>query len=198
MIKPYLAIPLIGALLAGCATTSTAPVSNAAVAPYQQALALTGVMSANYSRDGTPGSVTVDFDWKQSAERTDIELSTRLSGTVAKIAVTPTEAVLIEGKDKPPHRADNIDALSAQALGWPMPVAGLREWLQGHATDAQGRRFTASPANNTVTTQDGWQLSFVSWQDGSNPPKPKRIDAERAASGPVTDITIRVVIRESN
>ncbi|MGB9992203.1 outer membrane lipoprotein LolB [Pseudoduganella rhizocola] len=197
MIKRHLAlIPFTAALLAGCAATgsSNGPVSTAPVAAYSEALSLSGKMSATYTRDGTPGSVTVNFEWRQTASRTDIELSTPLGSTVAKIAVTPEEAVLSEGDNKPPRRAASIDELSAQALGWPLPVSGLREWLQGHAIDAKGQRFTASAAHSTVTTQDGWQLSFVSWQPDSNPPRPRRIDAERAASGPVSDITIRVVI----
>jgi len=196
MIKRHPALlPFTAALLAGCATTgsSTAPVSTAAVAPYSEALSLSGKMSATYTRDGTPGSVTVNFEWRQTADRTDIELSS-LGSTVAKIAVTPDEAVLSEGDNKPPRRAASIDELSAQALGWPLPVSGLREWLQGHAIDSKGQRFTASAANSTVTTWDGWQLSFVTWQPDSNPPRPRRIDAERATSGPVSDITIRVVI----
>jgi outer membrane lipoprotein LolB len=187
----------LGALLSGCASTGGGTQSTAAVAPYREALTLSGRMSANYTRDGAPGSVTVKFDWRQTAQRTDITLYDPLGSTIATIAVTEKEAVLVQN-GKTPRSADSIDALTAQTLGWPLPVAGLREWLQGYATAENGQRFTASAANSSVTTRDGWQLSFVSWQEGSDPPRPKRIDLERAASGPVTDITIRIALDAAN
>ncbi|UGQ46786.1 lipoprotein insertase outer membrane protein LolB [Massilia endophytica] len=198
MLKPAIAIlSLSGALLAGCASTGGGTSSTAAVAPYREALTLSGRMSASYTRDGTPGSVTVKFDWRQTPQRTDITLYDPLGSTIATIAVTQNEAVLIQN-GKEPRSADSIDALTAQTFGWPLPVSGLREWLQGHATAENGQRFTASAANSSVTTRDGWQLNFVSWQENSDPPKPKRIDLERAASGPVTDITIRIALDAAN
>ncbi len=80
--------------------------------------------------------------------------------------------------------------MSAQALGWPLPVSGLRDWLQGHAVGADGSRFRASPQHNSVTTRDGWRVNFVSWQDeAALLPQPKRIDAERGGQ-----VAIRIVI----
>jgi outer membrane lipoprotein LolB len=92
--------------------------------------------------------------------------------------------------------AKDIDALSAQALGWPLPVSGLRDWLQGYATDAQGKRFAASPAHDSVVTKDGWRLHYVTWQDqpagAVAAPLPLRIDASRGsmANGDALDIHV--------
>ena len=79
--------------------------------------------------------------------------------------------------------------------GWSLPVSGLRDWLQGYATGADGKRFVATPANNTVTTNDGWRLRFVSWQDeNAARPVPKLIHAERSASATVDELAIRIII----
>ncbi|HAT29289.1 MAG TPA: outer membrane lipoprotein LolB, partial [Janthinobacterium sp.] len=92
------------------------------------------------------------------------------------------------------------DTLSAQALGWSLPVSGLRDWLQGYAAGADGRRFVASPLRDTVTTSDGWRLRYVSWQESGQDktaqahPQPKRIDAERAAGPHANAVAIRIVI----
>ena len=171
-------------LLGGCAGLGGAPragavppAAGAAVAPYRDTLELAGKLSVTYSRDGKQDSSHVRFTWEQSPERTDVTITAPpLNQTVATISVTPQEAVLTES-GKPPRRAPDIGALSAQTLGWTMPVAGLREWLQGYATTAGGRRFVASPAANTVTTADGWRITYVTWQDGAPgaPPQPKRI-----------------------
>jgi outer membrane lipoprotein LolB len=74
-------------------------------------------------------------------------------------------------------------------------VSGLKDWLQGYATSTDGKRFAASPANNSVSTADGWRLRFVSWQDESAVhPVPRRIDAERSATATSDELAIRIVV----
>jgi len=124
-----------------------------------------------------------------------------LGQTVAAINVTPGSATLTQAGQEPRTAAD-IDSLTQQTLGWPLPVSGLRDWLQGYAVDAQGQRFRASPASNSVTTKDGWRLRFVDWQAaggsdaaaGAAAPVPRLIQAERAASGDIQDLAIRIVV----
>ena len=86
-------------------------------------------------------------------------------------------------------------ALTAQALGWPLPVSGLRDWLQGYATAQDGTRFVASPSHSEVTTRDGWRLRYVSWQDGAaTRVQPKRIDVSRPATLQQEAMEIRIVL----
>jgi outer membrane lipoprotein LolB len=181
------------AVLAGCATAPSTPPSTATVAPYADTVQFDGRLSVNYLRSGKQESISGKFAWRQSAARTDVTLASPLGQTIATIAVTPGEATLKEGNN-PPRSAADVDTLSAQVLGWPLPVSGLRDWLQGYAVGADGRRVAASPAQPKVTTRDGWELEFVSWQEGATPPKPRRIDARRGAGGDVESIDIRIVI----
>jgi len=126
-----------------------------------------------------------------------------LGQTVAAINVTPGSATLTQAGQEPRTAAD-IDSLTQQTLGWPLPVSGLRDWLQGYAVDAQGQRFRASPASNSVTTKDGWRLRFIDWQaagagdaavgSAAAAPVPRLIQAERAASGDIQDLAIRIVV----
>ena len=176
-------------LLSACATTG--PASRATVGAYRDAIDLSGRLLVNFEKDGKPDTISVKFTWTQSPAAVDASLLSPTGQTVAKINVTPQAATLTEG-GKPPRVARDIDSLTAQALGWPLPVSGMRDWLQGYATAAGGQRFAASPANNTVTTADGWTLTFVSWQDDqAAQPVPKRIDAHRAASG---ELALRIVL----
>ena len=181
------------AALAGCAT-STANLSTATVGDYRDTIDLMGKLSVNYQKDGRQESITGNFNWEQRPGAIDVALISPLGQTVATINVTPTSATLVQGGQEP-RTADDIDSLTQQTLGWPLPVSGLRDWLQGYALDAQGQRFRASPANNSVTTKDGWRLRFVEWQDPAAPqPVPRLIQAERAASGDITDLAIRIVV----
>jgi outer membrane lipoprotein LolB len=197
-----LGVPLmLAALVAGCASTGPAPPPSAvAVGPYRDSVGLSGRLAANYEKDGKGESVSsVKFVWKQTPANTDITLYSPLGQTVAVINVTPREATLKEG-DKPARRAADIDTLSAQTLGWSLPVSGLRDWLQGYATAADGSRYAASPLHDSVTTRDGWRLHYVSWQDGAAgaPAQPKRIDAERDATVYAAAVSIRIVLDEQD
>ncbi len=181
------------AALGGCATTS-APRSSAAVAPYRDSVELAGRIAINYSRDGKQESLSGKFTWQQSKANTDVSLISPTGQTVAVINVTPSSATLKQGGKE--RTAPDLDSLTAQTLGWTLPVSGLRDWLQGYAVARDGSRFVATPANDTVITRDGWKLDYVSWQDETAAvPQPKRIDVTRIALGQaVDDMAIRIVI----
>jgi outer membrane lipoprotein LolB len=178
------------AVLAGCASV---PAGTALPLPaYREVAELAGRLSVTYRKDGAPESLSGKFTWQQQPGKIDVGLFSPLGQTMAKITVTPSQATLTQA-DQAPRTAASIDALTAQALGWQLPVAGLKDWLQGYATDAQGQRFSAAQAKDTVVTNDGWKLRFVSWRpDGT----PKRIDAERLAAAQVDELAIRIVVDE--
>lgn len=194
MIRPLL-IALAVSSLAGCAVAPSAPRSTAVVAPYRDEVELAGRIAINYSRDGKKESLNPSFTWAQTKSDIDVTLILPTGQTAAVIRVTPTSATLTES-GKPPRSAPDLDTLTKQTLGWTLPVSGLRDWLQGYATDRDGKRFVASPANDSVITRDGWKLDYVSWQDDKAAvPQPKRIDATRIVLGEaVDDMEIRVVI----
>lgn len=185
-------------LITGCATTGTPSSSRSMVAPYQETISLEGQLLVNYDREGKRETLSGKFAWNQKPGLIDVALMSPLGQTIATIAVTPQSATLTQSNGQSRSAAD-IDTLTAQTLGWSLPVNGLRDWMQGHATVAGGQGFAASPANNTVTTADGWRLVFVSWQDESAArPVPKRIDATRAASGTTGELALRIVVQQRN
>ncbi len=180
----------LAALLAGCATVAP---SQAPVAAYRDSIELVGRLAVNYHKDDKPEALSGKFSWSQTPAVLNISLASPLGQTVAKIVVTAQGATLTEANGATRVAAD-IDALTRAALGWPLPVAGLRDWLQGYATAADGTRFAATPASNSVVTADGWRLTFVSWQDPSAAQSaPKRIDAVRVTPE-AGELSIRIVI----
>jgi outer membrane lipoprotein LolB len=187
------AIACAAVLLAGCATTATAPLSNMPVGAYREQVDLDGRLFVNFEKDGKPDTISVKFSWQQQGQRVDVSLASPLGQTVAKISVTPEAATLTQS-GRAALVAKDINGLTVEALGWALPVSGLRDWLQGYASGADGKRFAASPVNNRITTADGWQLTFVSWQDGSAESRPKRIDATRPATAGASALAIRIVL----
>jgi len=186
----------IATTLAGCAT-STANLSGATVGAYRDTIDLNGKINVvSQKSDGGREGITAPFSWSQRPGRIEVTLFTPTRQTAAEIVVTPDSATLTQA-GREPRTAKDIDALTQQTLGYALPVAGLRDWLQGYAVDAQGKRFVASPANSNVVTRDGWQLRFAEWQDkpGANgAPLPKLIRAERGATGNGGDLSISIAI----
>lgn len=184
--------------LTGCAsTTAYLGNPNAQVGVYRDTIDLNGHLSVTYQKDGQPQSLSGSFTWTQQPGRIEVSLENPLGQTIAEIKVTPQAATLTQS-NRPPREARDIDTLTAQAIGFPLPVSGLRDWLQGYATDAQGKRFVASPGNNSVVTNDGWRLTFVAWQaqapGGTAAPAPRRIDVSRGSSANGDALDIHVIL----
>lgn len=186
-------IPLaLAALLSACAAPARLP--DVPVAAYSDNIELNGRLSVNYTKDGSPETLSGKFNWVQAGERVDVGLASPLGQTIARITVTPQQATLVQS-DQITRSAPDIDTLTTEALGWRLPVSGLRDWLQGYATAKDGSRFVASPANSEVTTRDGWRLRYVTWQDDATTRvRPKRIDVSRPATLQSEALEIRIVI----
>lgn len=191
------ALPL---LLAGCVTIppTAPPPRSAAVqqAPrmYHGAIDLGGRLSIRYQQNGYDQAVHGSFTWAQDTDRTVVTLLSPFGQTIAMIDIAPNLATLSQA-GQAPRSAPDVDALTSGALGWPLPVSGLRDWLQGFATDVGGRRFVASPqaGANSVATADGWRIHYPSWQDDAAPAHPRRIELERTTPE-AGDVAIRIVI----
>lgn len=197
---------LIAAALAGCATTGGVPPAGTTgdlpAAAYRDTIDLRGKLAVTYQKDGQPQRINGPYTWTQRPGTIDVELFSPLGQTVAVIHVTPGSAsmTLSDGK---PRVARDLDTLTRETLGWTLPVSGLRDWLQGVATDAQGQRFTASPAHDNVFTNDGWRLRFAEWQSGQSGQSgqgrgaaltPRRIQAERSATANSDELAITILI----
>lgn len=158
-----------------------------------------------YDEQNQNNSLHGGFDWVQSnhldptytPENTKVTLLSPFKQTLAVIEVTPQIATLTQAGE-PPQSAANADILAANILGWPLPISGLRHWLQGNTLNTDGSHFTANPDNNLVTTQDGWRIHYINWEQDENAIntklyQPKRIDLTRMIPA-IGKVTIRIMI----
>ena len=196
------ALAMAGGALSGCASAQAnqAEAASAAAATkpplegqrnMRETLAWQGRLAVQYEQNGKPQSLSASFSWQQDASQTRIQLSSPTGQIVADIIVTPTSASFTQAGQVTRSFA-NIDQLTQELLGWPLPVAGLREWLQGFGVDAKGQRFSAVPGQDqTWQTSDGWRIRYASWHDAS---QPKRIDLERHIDTQAIDVSLRIVL----
>lgn len=189
------ALPLALAACAGLPPTPTTEDKTilAGVQRFHDSIELGGRLSVRYHNNGRDEALHGSFTWLQTPSQTVVTLLSPLGQTLAIVEVTPDGATLRQ-TGQPPRSADNVNALTADSLGWPLPVAGLRDWLQGFALDARGMRFVATPAASQVTTHDGWHLRYANWlSEDATPPRAKRIDLGRFTEQ-AGDVSIRIAI----
>ena len=169
--------------LAGCQTMRPEGPARLAL-PYSETIDIGGRFTTQYEQNGRPQSISGSFEWSQTPQQTTVTLLSPLGQTVATITSTAQGATLTQA-DRPPKSAPDVDTLVAGTLGWPLPVSNMRNWMQGQVVDDEGHHLSASPQlTKTVSTADGWQLQYLSWQDNEagGPSIPKRIDMERDTS----------------
>ncbi|TFW07925.1 outer membrane lipoprotein LolB [Oxalobacteraceae bacterium OM1] len=184
-------------LFGGCAgfapsvAPSVTPSPAQAERAYVDNIELAGRLSVRYQGRDKEEGLHGNFSWTQTTAQTTVNLATPLGQTVAVIEASPDGARMLQ-PGHPPRTAPDVDTLTSQALGWPLPVSGLRSWLQGFGTDGQGRRFVASPEHDEFITSDGWRLRYAGWQD-DQPGIPKRIDLARNTVQ-AGEVSLRIVI----
>ena len=196
----------IAILITGCASLAPSGVpsgptidnADATVRPYRDVVDIGGRLSVRYQLNGSDQALDGKFTWAQDTGRTLITLLSPFGQTLATIEVTPTGATLVQS-GQPPRQASDVDGLAAAALGWPLPVSGLRDWLQGFATDSQGvRRIARADAVGDAAylkTADGWLLHYPTWNAAADATgtHPKRIDMQRMTSQ-AGSVSLRIVI----
>jgi len=148
-----------------------------------------------YQVNGREEALHGSFTWSQTPAQTVVTLLSPLGQTVAVIDVNAEGATLRQAGQQAKSAA-SVDALTAETLGWPLPVAGLREWLQGFVVDTSGKRIVATPPETRTHSRDGWRIHYATWLEAnpSSPQnRPRRIDLARntAEAG---DVSLRIVI----
>jgi outer membrane lipoprotein LolB len=185
-------IAALPALLVACASIAPSP-GNLPQAQqkrlFHETIELAGRLSVRYESARKEEAVHGSFAWTQTPARTVVTLLSPLGQTMAVIEATPDGATLTQA-GQPPRSAGDVDTLTAHTLGWPLPVSGLRGWLQGFAIDASGHTFVASPENNEVVTSDGWRIRYANWREDASP---GRIDLTRHTEQ-AGQVSLRIVI----
>jgi outer membrane lipoprotein LolB len=160
---------------------------------YHEDITLGGRLSVRYQENGKPQSMQAKFSWAQSKDTVRITLFSPLGQTMAQIAIQPG-LVTLQRAGEPLRQAADVAELTTRMLGWPLPVAGLQDWLQGFMRDERGMRRMAESETEASFRSDGWQVRYVSWQAGvASAAYPKRIDLDRLTQQ-AGELGLRIVI----
>jgi outer membrane lipoprotein LolB len=156
--------------LPGCTTAPQAPSASAGATAVtaQTGHAYHGRFAVQYpDQTGETRNAYGNFDWRETGETVTLQLRSPLGQTLAVVTSSPASATL-ELPDKPPLTASDVSTLMQNALGFALPVEGLRYWLQPSAAPTSQAQTEQDPQNATrlrQIDQDGWTIDYLAYAD---------------------------------
>ncbi|MDE2609248.1 MAG: outer membrane lipoprotein LolB [Burkholderiales bacterium] len=182
-LPPFLLIGLltIACVLPGCASLQPPPAANIAASSAVQDY--DGRFAVRYEQNGEIKNAYGNFTWRQQGDAVTLQLLNPLGQTQAIVYSTPGAAKL-ELPDRAPLTGPRLEQVMHDALGFALPVAGLRYWLQLEAAPDSRSSLTRDPQTGRITQlqQDGWTIDYLSYT-GTQPARIKRINLSRELNG---------------
>ena len=174
------------ALLTACATTARAPADRA----YTGRFAVTTASAEK--RENVSGR----FDLEIRGLQQILELSSPLGTTVARIEVEPGGA-RATGVQMQEVRGADADALTEKLLGWPLPVSGLADWIEGRPVPSRSARVEREDGRIVLLEQDGWTIRLAeSFVVVGATDRPRRLTRERPAAANSPSVVLRLIVDE--
>jgi len=171
----------LAALLGACSTLAT--VKNDATSTFDAQ----GRMSVHY-RDlhgGKEDTVFGRFAWIEHGNSVDLSLLDPLGQGIATVHAEPDDATLKLNDGRVFH-GPSAEALTQEALGYSVPVTGLRSWLQGRSS-VPGKAPVTGPDGALTLSESGWTVEYPNAQM-----PPRRIDLHYP--GPDIALDLRLAI----
>jgi outer membrane lipoprotein LolB len=157
--------------LAGCASVKPhgPSTSNAATeVTAQTSRSYQGRFAVQYNdQNGQQRNAYGNFSWQETGDTVTLQLRNPLGQTMAIVTSSPASATL-ELPNRPPLTADNVSTLMQNALGFTLPVEGLRYWLQpspAPTSRAKTEKDPDQPSRLKQITQDGWTIDYLAYAD---------------------------------
>lgn len=171
-------------LLGACATPQKIGGVDAGPAFERAGRFALNVSNANGKRDALQGG----FAWRDTGRLLVLDLANPLGSILARIDVRPASATLTHSDGRLEQAADP-DALVEEVLGSPMPVRGLRDWLQGQLSDSVVSELKKDGDGRiSGFSQDGWRVRLSRYDDEG----PRLLQMNRSDTS--REISVRLVV----
>ena len=176
----------LAALFSGCAPVALERPEGVVTLPASQAsFEVAGRLSARHGDD----ALTANFRWRRAGGRDELELASPLGQMVASLSGDPSN-VRLQTADGRVSTASDWSALTAQGLGWPLPVDGLAFWIQGAPRPGSASSTEAGDDGRVaLLRQDGWTIVYHAYtQIAAADWRPARITLS------YPDVELRIVV----
>jgi outer membrane lipoprotein LolB len=181
-VKPFArgGIAMVALALGACATQQ--PLPERAASGRFTAMAV----SAD-KRESLSGRFTLEVRGAQQV----IDIATPVGTTVARIQIEPGSATAT-GPQLQVVRGPDADDLIEQVLGWPLPVSGLSDWLEGRPSPSRPARTQRSGERVSEIEQDGWIIRIAEYSAVTA--RPRVITLDRSAQGTHPGVSVRLIV----
>ena len=182
-------------LLQSCATAPGEPGNEAGRLQRYEARAdelssrtdwsLKGRLAVSNAEDGGSGNL----HWQEDSRRTRMSFHGALGRGAWRLEVNDQGAEL-ELADGTRYRADEVQSLVREQIGWEVPIAALAWWVRGleAPADVESRRL-GDDGTLEYLDQLGWQIEFSHYRNVGSTSLPLRLTARQA------DRTVKLVVR---
>lgn len=171
-------LPLL-LLLAACATPIVTK------NPSQPAFGFNGRVAIKHQSQRS----NIGVNWLHGAEKDDILLLAPLGQTIGQIHLDEQGVMLNYGGKQ--YQAKDAESLTERVLGWNLPVAGLRYWVQAESAVGRAAQIERNAAGQVILLrQDGWEIHYVKYASDNHDALPQRVELRR------DDIELTVLIDE--
>lgn len=160
---------LLGACASVPAVDGVAPAHHAADVAFE----VSGRIAVRYADRVDSGN----FSWRHMVADDMLALETPLGQTIAELRRSP-EGVALKLADGRNYQSASVESLSADVLGWELPLSGLPYWLRGVPRPGLDSSFSpASASSPLLLTQAGWRVSYPEF--AGPPALPARVVLQR-------------------
>lgn len=160
-------------LLVGCAVTEVRDAGIRTVVIRPEPGAVTDndnryVLSGRLSVHNLQQKFSATINWRHYKNEDQIHLYAPLGQTIARIEQDMTGVYLITAESTR-YRAENVEQLTQQILGWELPLSGLHFWIRGMYFPLTIAELDLDRSGRVVAIrQDGWEIRYSKFF----PPKP--------------------------
>ena len=151
-----LAPMLLALLLGACAQLPSAPLG------ADVEFDLSGRLAARYGEESFTGNLA----WRHALSADELLISTPLGQGVARIA-REAGTVSLTTAEQREYRAADAESLTAQVLGFRLPLAGLADWVRARpASGAPAEIERDAEGRPRRLRQSGWQIEYQDYAEG--------------------------------
>jgi outer membrane lipoprotein LolB len=161
------------AALAGCATLPPPGVAPPPAPP--QNFELDGRVGVRHDDQGFNGGVR----WIHDRGEDEVWLLSPLGQAVARVTARPGQVTLVTA-DRQTFQAADASRLTRDALGWELPLAGLRYWVAGFPQPGRPATTRYGEAGRLERLlQDGWRIDYTEFTEAEGHALPRSLVAVR-------------------
>ena len=149
-------------------------------APEAGGFELSGRVAVRYGEEAS----TAGVQWRHSDAGDDLLITNPLGQGVARITRSD-ETFELKTSEGQEYRASDPESLTAQALGWSLPLRGLPQWVRGRAVEGDPADIVRDAEQRvTEMRQDDWHIVYDAYAGA----RPTRLTLSRP------DLRIRLLI----